>query len=588
MKPSRFITLALAIISFGAVASPIEAKLAVQDAVAQVSPEQPQSLPIENIDGSKVSAKTQNAGVKLIEAYRTAQAANDTAGMVSAYESLKALYKTDSKNLSVATWLAYLHMTYGQRADAVAILETLRGKSSRQDVNIVNLRNLVANYYLAQDYLNAISCLTELDQLSPNEPGTVSQLGSAKVLSQDYAGAIPVLERAVRLIGDDPDTVRAVKIDLAVSYSRTNQENKAMEIFDSMRGDTGLRPNELAWMGYVYLKNRRLDDAIATLTKADEGGSDDPSVANNLASAYMERGKDGDRANAKIYFEKVYNSPAPKATAAYNLGTIHLAEQDYASAARYLKESADESNDPFAWNNLGRAYEGLNRISDAASAYQRASDLRPQVDVFATNAASAFQRSGDRGKAITYMERARANGNKDAQLALNLANAYILSGRHADGKKVLTESGMEAALGGSKTYWFNLGVANGHLKMPAEAEACYKKALDIDPTDLDSTNNLGMVYWDMGRYEDALVLFDKLQGLNPSSLDAKLNVAACHIRLGQRKEAIEIWKEVIRANPNRHDIRLDLADALWNDGDFPGARYHYAQVHQIDAKNARA
>src|SRR5690606_4166842 len=35
-------------------------------------------------------------------------------------------------------------------------------------------------------------------------------------------------------------------------------------------------------------------------------------------------------------------------------------------------------------------------------------------------------------------------------------------------------------------------------------------------------------------------------------------------------------------------VRLDLADGLWNLGDTPGARFHYAYVNRRQPTNARA
>jgi protein O-GlcNAc transferase len=120
------------------------------------------------------------------------------------------------------------------------------------------------------------------------------------------------------------------------------------------------------------------------------------------------------------------------------------------------------------------------------------------------------------------------------------------------------------------------------------AEEAYRKALQINPSDLDSLNNLGLILFRKEEYKEAVTIFDKLSGLDPSSKTAKVNLAAAASRAGDREKAIGVWKELVRTMPARTDLRQQLADALYNQQDFEGAAYHYNQILLMSPKSAPA
>lgn len=548
---------------------------------------QPGKLPAENIDGTKAAAKTQNEAVKLIDAFNKARESGDQAGMDSATKSLEDLRAKDGKNLSVLTWLGYIYTVTGRHTDAISVLETLRGRSSDSAVNTSNLRNLAASYYLSRDYDRAITALTDLDAMEPGRADTLSLLGSAHVLSKNYEQAISPLTKARSLMAEG-DSKRAVSIDLGIALYRTNRANEAMALFDELRNDSGLTADQLAWMGFIYLQNDRASDAVIVLEKAIGMDPNNPAVVNNLAGALMKRGGRGDEERAASLYEKLYGMVPENGTAAYNAGSMFLAQGEYAKAKPLLQKAADASNDPYAWNNLGRACEGLGQNEESARAYAKASDSRPDVAVFARNAGFAMVRLGNDDLAIKYFDRAFNKGDRDPKLVTNLGSALSRKGQHQKALGMLTMPEVAKSMAGNADYWYNLGVVHAGLNHPADAEKAYRKALEIRPDDIDSTNNLGLMLWNKGDYEGALAMFQKQAGLDKNSINARLNAAACFVKLDRINDAVEIWRGVLRTDGNRNDVRLDLADALWMTGDTPGARFQYAEVLKRNGSSARA
>ena len=589
MKRNQFWSLTLlASLSAVSMATPIEpVNVAASPMVlSETQNQELGKLPAENIDGSKVNMKTHGATAAIIKEFNEAQADDLMGASAEALVKFEELHVKDALHLPTMTWIAYLSQVTGNHSRAIEVLEAIRGKSQDESVNLMNLRNLCASYYTTQNYEKAASTLVDLDAMVPDQGTTLALLGSSYVLSKNYNMAIAPLEKARGLLSGDADSLRNVNVDLGISYARTNQQEKAMGIFDAMLEDDSLTSVQLGWMGYVYLQNKRYDSAIMALERAYAMDSNNEGVVNNLATSYLSRGNSGDEAKAAGLYEKLTSISTGNPVADYNVGSIYLSKGDYAKAKPFLVRAA-QSNDPFALNNLGRAHEGLKEDKEAYTNYAKASDLRPDVLIFAKNAGFAAARIKNNEMAVKYLERALTM-EKTAEILVPLAGAYEGAGMGEKATAIWMMPEVRDTRQNDGAYWFSLGAAHAAAGQSTEAEAAYRKSLQINPNNADVLNNLGALLWNNENYAGALDCFKKQAALQPDNGDATMNVAACHVKLGQISEAVDIWRGVVRSNPNRMDVRLDLADGLWNTGDTPGARFHYATVLKSEPNNARA
>ncbi|MEZ5162703.1 MAG: tetratricopeptide repeat protein [Fimbriimonadaceae bacterium] len=548
----------------------------------------PSRMDPENIDGSKVNRNTQNGIYKWVTEYKKAVDVGDEENRAKAITELEALHEKDALNLNLITWLGYIYTVNGEQGKASAMLEKGHMKSKDNAVNALNARNLSAAYYLAQNYERAAQVLMNLDEVEPNNGNTKALLGSCYVLRGMHREAIPHLLAAKQLLKDDPDSLRNINIDLGICLFRTDNPVHAMDIFDELKSDEALTSDQRAWMGFIYLQNNRLEDAINVLEKAYEMDDQNPAVVNNLATAYQKRNTAGDSNRALSLFEQLMTLAPNNATAAYNVGSMYLAKGDFARAKSNLQKSISIARDAYAYNNLGRAQEGLNDFAGAAASYAAASDMDSRNGLFARNAGVTYSRLGNDANTVKYLERAMANGQKDEKVVINLAAAYSKLNRQADADRVLRESGAINSMSQDADYWFNRGANMQEVGNMDEAEAAYKKCLTLSRDRYDAHNNLGILYFESGRYEEAFVVFERMVTLNPDSIDAKTNLAACMVKTGRNEDAISLWKDILHKDNSRTDVRLNLADALWNSGDTAGARFHYASVAKSSPNNVRA
>ena len=82
-----------------------------------------------------------------------------------------------------------------------------------------------------------------------------------------------------------------------------------------------------------------------------------------------------------------------------------------------------------------------------------------------------------------------------------------------------------------------------------QAEALYKKVLEIDPHHLASLNNLGVIFMQQNRYREAIASFTEALDKQGSYVDAHYNLACLYARKNDTKNSMHFLKKAIGFNP---------------------------------------
>lgn len=486
----------------------------------------------------------------------------------SAIVTFEALVLERSDDFDANAWLGYLRLMDGQNASALTPLK--RARAARpQDMGVV-ANMAVANTRLGQ-WSDAAMEYGRLAEAFPEDASIWGMLGHARLKAGDAAGAVQALEKSDTIKPDQNDVLSA----LASAYIATGKEDMAERLYTRMYEAGMGDADQLAWLGYRRLQAQQYADAAATLAKANEVAPGNATILNNLAYAYamMEPPK---TAEAVAAYRQLVQASPDVFEPHYNLSSMLLQQGDFAgardAASAALRIQPDE---PFAENNLGRAFEGLGDWASAAAHYGKASDARPSEKVFARNAAVAAMRARKDADAKKYIDRAVRAGDDDPDLKAALAEIYVREGRTQEALALLGSA--PAGAKNAAAYWFNMGVTRAQAGDRKGAIDAYKKCLEFNPGDLDATKNLALALAAEGRHDEALPLFRKLS-TGTSSVEAKSNYAAALAREGDMDGAIQIWREIVRGNPDQHTVRLNLANALWAKGDHATARFHFATV----------
>ncbi len=140
----------------------------------------------------------------------------------------------------------------------------------------------------------------------------------------------------------------------------------------------------------------------------------------------------------------------------------------------------------------------------------------------------------------------------------------------------------------SSETWFRKGLAAYAQGRRGEAEACYRKALEVLPGRPEVLNNLGVLCLEDRRLEEARGLFEEALGRAPAYGRARLNLAGALWGLGHEPEALEEALRAAELDPNDPAAHLTLASFYLARGEKVEALAEAEKVLALDPSNERA
>ena len=326
-------------------------------------------------------------------------------------------------------------------------------------------------------------------------------------------------------------------------------------------------------------------------------------------------------AGAAVFPAFGQNSPAapsgstgkttPRADAYYNLAIGHLYElqfeqtsqPDFASKAidAYKKAYAIDPQSPIIGEQLAEMYWKAQRVHEAVSEANEV--LKHDPDDLPTHRllARIYLRSlGDinssgvqsemAGKAIAEYSEVHRLDPSDQEAALWLARLYHLHNEPGKAEQILQgmlkdDPGNEAAVeqltqlllddnkadqaiqlleamtahSSSATLFDLLGDAYTQTHDFAKAETAYRKAVDLDPSELSHLRGLGQTLLSEEKYPEALAVYQKLADLLPDDSDTYLRIAQIYRELHQLDKGEESLLKARQYNPGGLDILYNEA-----------------------------
>ena len=134
----------------------------------------------------------------------------------------------------------------------------------------------------------------------------------------------------------------------------------------------------------------------------------------------------------------------------------------------------------------------------------------------------------------------------------------------------------------------NLGTVFADKGRFEEAIEYYRKAIRIHPNNAEAQYGLGLVFAAQGRLDEAIENYRKAIQINPDYCNALNDLGYALADKGQFDEAIENFRKAIRINPNCAEAQYNLGNALAAKGQFDEAIENYYKAIRIDPDYAEA
>lgn len=119
-----------------------------------------------------------------------------------------------------------------------------------------------------------------------------------------------------------------------------------------------------------------------------------------------------------------------------------------------------------------------------------------------------------------------------------------------------------------------LAVLYQRLDQPADADAEFKKALELTNNDVGTANNYGRFLCEQGQYDKAMAEFQKVitAKLYPSPWVPLTNAGLCARNTGRSSDAEGYLRDALKANPQFAPALLEMAKLSLQTGQFMNAR----------------
>jgi len=121
-----------------------------------------------------------------------------------------------------------------------------------------------------------------------------------------------------------------------------------------------------------------------------------------------------------------------------------------------------------------------------------------------------------------------------------------------------------------------------------DMETLWRKTLARNPDCWMAHSSLGVLLYNQGRIEEAMVQFRKAVQLVPNNCEELNNLGLALAAQGRFDEAIENYRKALQNNPNYYEAANDLGNALAAKGRFDEAIENYRKALQINPNYYKA
>lgn len=335
--------------------------------------------------------------------------------------------------------------------------------------------------------------------------------------------------------------------------------------------------------------------------QATRGGVEDADSRLVKAALASERGDlDGARA---LYTQVIREAKPPRAEAHFGLGYLLAAQDDFAGARKELERAVALEPDvaPYRFH-LARVLLTLEELKVALPHLERALELNPTYPPVYVAWTVVLQHLGELDKAEDLLRQGlkvlpdhpellnalssilSARGKvpeafgiakhlarefpDDAAAQGNLARMMMATGHREDALEVcrkLAERGLSTAQSKSIEAMVLESLEPPDVEGAVHA---WREAMDLDPDDWASANNLGnlLMRWEEGDPEErltaAIEILEEARRRAPSRVEPVLNLALVHARKGDKAKAQAHARDVLKQAPTGEKELREQAERL--------------------------
>ncbi len=345
-------------------------------------------------------------------------------------------------------------------------------------------------------------------------------------------------------------------------------------------------------MGYDLLFQRAvrlheegyLNEAEQIYRQILETAPQHPDVLNLLGLIAQAKGI---HEEAAALFTKAINQSPDFAPFYFNLGvSLNLWGKPVEALDAYNKALALKPNLKEAYNNIGSIYENLNQPEQAEKAYKQAIQLdnayaEPLLNLammkkdisalkdlsikFSSEPLVFFYlgeinfNNGCLDEALHYFKQAEQLAPDNAEIKVRIGTILLTQKQTHSAKQKFKEA---LSLGETVPALINLANIESEDGNFDRAEPLYKKALDLNPNDIDARLNYADMLYREKRLHEALEEYRNAVILNPNIPEISNNLGIILKDFGEYEEALGLFFNALLKKPEQEEFSVNIAETI--------------------------
>lgn len=337
------------------------------------------------------------------------------------------------------------------------------------------------------------------------------------------------------------------------TYEKAIERTYNSELFYNKIGDLAYKNNDIETTAQNYRKVLEINPLNRSVLVK---------LATVLQNYFPERTEE-----AIDCYERLLEFDIDTAQIYYELGHLYMSKEDKLNSVCAFKLALEKDpQNPFYNNSLAYAYAKAELYDDAIEHYQKAISLNPDSEwtSIVCQALGAIY-AGNKGNieaAVSTYQAGIILDPKNYDLYIALGDTYMAS--YDTDKAIHAYCDAVTLYPEEERGYAKLGVALWEKEYLEEALVAYHKAVEINPNNAFSQNNLGILYLDgLLDAEEALEYFETAIELNPNYTLAYFNAGRASQQMGFTNDAAHYYQMAIDLNKitdelDEEDIRSRL------------------------------
>lgn len=379
---------------------------------------------------------------------------------------------------------------------------------------------------------------------------------------------------ALRLIDKNP-RLFVIHSLLGAKYKQIGSTEHAIKHFKLASDINPAEPITHTNLAAAYLDDKRYHDAISECEQAIKLNECNPIAYNTLGIAHK---LIGDRKKAKAKVLRALEIDKNHINAINTLTDLITEDGEYLEAYELVSSALNRVTDKGLLKRKGYLALKTHNYEAARSVYQEAHSLDSSDTGILNGYAETLRRIGDLGKARDLLNQAIKLDPHDLDYQTNLGLIELASFEMKKAEKIFNDvltidpKNINALT--------NQAIVKLKEGIIVDALEYLEKVLILDPGNTYAINNKASCYFELEHYKTAEELWLSIIQGTEECEEASNNLGNLYSQLGKFNEAKKYYQQAVTINPQFADAQYNFATLLLRKGDYyNGFRLYEFRMH---------